>query len=306
MGTQNSNKFVSPLKSWLAEFLLMRDLFKPSSTRPLYSYQVTSQEYEELRKLLSDFRKDAFDFRHEHGWAACFCLFVAECFRREYDGGDSGWAWSTFETKLGSGFNQQQHADLVTVGLEQYWKRPIRQRERGRDLLGSLFSEGGLPWLLVQSDSHGFGRSVRKGLKEFYRARQNGRTTADLIADNEQSLPQTFRNLETRQLLAGIVEQLMHLAEQHPLREHSDPASYLDNVAPKWRADFPIPLDEANARGLVNEWLKDAGERRQERKEADEQTLAFTCTHRLLGTPTDWQIQSEVIVRFPRNFVFHG
>lgn len=297
MAALTSSRSISPLKSWLAEFLLMRDLlYKPSSARPLYSYQVTAQEYEDLRKLLVNHRQYAFDYRHEHGWAACFCLYVAECFRREYDGGESGWAWSTFEKRLGCSFSQQQHAQLVTIGLEQYWKRPIRQRERGRDLLGSLFAEGGLPWLLVQSDSHGFGRSVRKGLKDFYRARQGQRTSTDLMADCEQYLPQTFRNLETRQLLAGIVEQLMYLAERHPLREQSDPAAYLDKVAPRWRQAFPIPLDAANARGLINEWLKDAGERRQERKEAEQRALAFTCTHRLLGELPNWCIQTEAVI----------
>jgi hypothetical protein len=301
MGAPSGNRFVSPLKSWLAEFLLFRNLYKGPSGQPLYSYQVTAQEYEELRTFLATYRQHAFDYRHEHSWAACFCLYVAECFRREYDGGESGWAWSTFENQLGCGFSPQQHAELVTTGLE-YWKRPIRQRERGRDLLGSLFAEGGLPWLLVQSDSHGFGRSVRKGLKDYYRARHGGRTTTDLIADSEQYLPQTFRNLETRQLLAGIVEQLMYLAERYPLREQSDPAAYLDKQSKVWRASFPIPLDEANAHGLINEWLKDAGRRRQERKEEEENARLFTCSHRLCGDLTDWYIQTEVII--PRNATF--
>lgn len=274
----------------------MRDLYTPSSSRPLYSYQVTVQEYQELRQVLLEHRRYAFDLRYEHDWAACFCLYVAECFRREYDGGDGGWAWSMFEKRLGCTFTQAQHAQLVTTGLARYWQRPIRQRERGRDLLGSLFTEGGLPWLLVQTESHGFGRSVRKGLRDFYRARQGHRTTTDLMADYEQYLPQTFRNLETRQLLAGIVEQLMHLVEQHPLREQSDPAGYLDKISSRWRAAFPIPLDESNARGLINEWLKDAGERRQERKEAEARVQAFTCSHRLYGDLPDWCIQTEVLI----------
>ncbi len=296
MSASTSNVAFSPLKSWLAEFLLIRDLYKGPSGRPLYSYQVTAQEYEDLRKVLTAHRHVAFNYPHEESWASCFCLYVAECFRREYDGGESGWAWATFEKRLGCSFNPQQHSQLVTRGLEGYWKRPIRQRERGRDLLGSLFAEGGLPWLLVQSESHGFGRSVRKGLKDFYRARQGDRTTAELIADCEQYLPQTFRNLETRQLLAGIVEQLMYLAEQYPLREQTDPSAHLDQVAPGWRGEFPIPLDEANARGLINDWLKDAGQRSQERKEEKERALAFTCMHGLHGKLEDWSIQTDIVI----------
>ncbi len=301
MSASTSKSFVSPLKIWLAEFLFIRELYKGPTSRPLYSYQVTAQEYENLRDLLATHRRLAFDSRHEYSWAACFCLYVAECFRREYDGGESGWAWITFEKRLGCNFSQQQHAELVVRGLEGYWKRPIRQRERGRDLLGSLFAEGGLPWLLVKSDSHGFGRSVRKGLRDFYRAKRGYRTTADLIADCEQYLPLTFRNLETRQLLAGIVEQLMHLAECHPLGEQTDPASFLDKISPKWRSEFPIPLDEENARGLINDWLKDAGQIRRERKEEEDRTLAFTCAHQLHGQFSDWRIRTEAII--PRKVI---
>lgn len=291
-----SAKARNPLRSWLAEFLLMRDLYQGPSGLPLYTYHVTAEEYEELRSMLTKYCDYAFDYRYEHSWAACFCLYVAECFRREYDAGDGGWAWSTFEHRLNCNFTPQQRAALVTVGLEGYWGRPIRLRERGRDLLGSLFAEGGLPWLLVQSESHGFGRSIRRGLKDYYRARQGGRTTADLISDVEQYLPQSFRNLETLQLLAGIVEQLMDLADRYPLREQNDPAAYLDTVYPRWRDGFPIPLDEKNAQRLINEWLKDAGRRRQEREEEEEKASFFTCVHLLQGDLPNWWIQTDVII----------
>lgn len=50
MTAPTSSRPISPLKGWLAEFLLMRDLYKGPNGRPLYSYQVTPQEYENLRK----------------------------------------------------------------------------------------------------------------------------------------------------------------------------------------------------------------------------------------------------------------
>jgi hypothetical protein len=247
----------------------------------------------ELRQLLEDNRKHATHPVLGVHWAACFCLFVAECFRREYNASSGSWAWASFENRVQCSFSPQQHADIVEKGLK-YWIRPIRQGERGRDLLGSLFAEGGLPWLLVQSETHGFGRAVRQGLKNFYRTEGARRTTTDLMADFEQYLPQTFHTLETRQLLAGIVEQLMHLVEHYPLKDQADPADYLDKHNPDWRSTFPIPLDEDNARSLINEWLKDAGKRRQEIKAAEEKALAFTCRHQLLGGLPAWRISTEL------------
>lgn len=282
----------NPLKAWLSEFLFTRELFKGPNGRPLFSYQVSEQEYCSLIALLKQHLNLASHPLHSGAWAACFCLFVSEHYRRKYNG---VWSWAGPEAGLETTLTPQQHAHLTSKGLE-YWRRPIRQKEGGRDWLGSLFAEGGLPWALVQSETHGFGRAVRRGIKHFYRTEGNRRTTTDLMADFEHDLPITFRNLDTRQLLAGIVEQLMHLVEHYPLKDQVDPAAYLDQSAPGWTSDFPIPLDESNARGLINDWLRDAGQRRQDRKEALERVRAFTCEHRLQGQLPNWTIRTELIL----------
>ncbi len=285
----------NPLKAWLTEFFFTRGLFKGPNEKPLYGYQVSEQEYLSLKEALRQNFMLASHPIHGSNWAACFCLFVAEYFRREYDAQDGGWSWAGPEKRLGHDLSPQQHAAMTSKGLE-YWGRPIRQRENGRDWLGSLFAEGGLPWMLVQSETHGFGRAVRKGLKHYYRTEGGRRTTSDLMADCETYLPQTFRNLETRQLLAAIIDQLMALAEHYSLKDQTDPAAYLDTHNPGWPSDFPIPLDEANARTLMNEWLKDAVQRRQERSEALAKTRDFSCEHRLHGQLSEWHIRSELVL----------
>ncbi|HEX9867220.1 MAG TPA: STY4851/ECs_5259 family protein, partial [Candidatus Tectomicrobia bacterium] len=284
----------NPLKAWLSEFLLVRGLFKGPSGQPLYTYQVTSDEYRQLRELLVSTVGKAFDPVYGGKWAALFCLFTAEWFRREYDASEGGWSWNGVEDRINANLNPSQRARLVASGLEGYWQRPIHFRENGRDLLGSLFAEGGLPWLLVQSDTHGFARAVRFGLKHFYETQGNRRSTFDIMAECEHYLPQSFRNIETRQLLAGIIEQLMSLVSQHPLRNVDDPAKYLDDHSPEWRKSFPIPLDEANARGLINDWLRDAGRRRQERKEKADSLHPFTCSHQLLVDLPEWRIRTSL------------
>lgn len=279
-----------PAKVWINEFLFIRELFRGPNGKPLYSYHVTENEYRSLIKLLiSNFKKSHYTSSSVH-LSACFCLFVSEHYRRDYN---SSWSWSGAEEVLETELSPQHRASLTSIGLT-YWQRPIRSRENGNDWLGSLFAEGGLPWPLVQSTTHGFGKAVHRGIKHFYRTEGNRRTTADLMADFENELPLLFRNLETRQLLAGIVDQLMYLAEQYPLKDQQDPTSYLDQVAPGWANTFPIPLDENNAHLLLNEWLRDAGQKRQERKEALEKAKAFTCEHFLHGTPLQWSVRTEL------------
>lgn len=279
-------------KAWLSELLFNRAMFKGPNGKPLYSYQVTESEYQSLIELLNSYFKRGLPPNCSEYLAACFCLLVSEQYRRDYN---CIWSWSGPEALLGTSLTAQQHASLTYSGLT-YWKRPVRVRESGRDWLGSLFTEGGLPWPLVQSESHGFGRAVRRGIKHFYRTEGNRRTTADLMADFEEELPSAFRNLETRRLLAGIVDQLMYLVEHFPLKDQEDPANYLDTHASGWRDAFPVPLDKSNARTLLNDWLRDADQKHQERKEALEKTRAFTCEHFLQGTLPQWSIHSEMLL----------
>lgn len=276
-------------KAWLTEFLFTRALFKGPSGLPLYSYHVTEDEYSGLAGMLKK-ALSAESPTQELYVAACFCLFVSENYRRHYDG---NWSWQGPESRIGVILSPQQHINLTSKGLT-YWKREVRTRDQGRDWLGTLFTEGGLPWPLLSSESHGFGRAVRRGIKHFYRTEGHRRTTSDLIADFEDGLPLSFRNLETRTLLAGIVDQLMALVDRYPIKDESDPAAYLDRVYPQWHESFPIPLDETNARHLLNEWLRDAGIRRQERKEALAKARAFTCEHILHGQLPRWSIVTEL------------
>ena len=295
---------VSPLRIWLTEFLFIRGFCREVPGIALYRYNVTPNEFAELRELLQKHHDHALHPTYGTSWAPAFCLYVAEMYRRQYDAKAISWAWAPFESLVDCQFTPQQRGQLVRLGLE-YWKRPVRKWRRlsdkfedGRDnLLGSLFTEGGLPWPLVQRDTHSFGRVVGKGLKYHYRTEAGLRTTADLLADFVEDLPQTFRDSpETLHLLAGVVEQLMELATRHELRDKEDPARYLDSVEAGWRNDFPLPLDEANARNLVNDWLRDASRSRAEREAQRAKGAAFSCTHRLIEEPHGWRIRSEVSV----------
>ncbi|MCG8537788.1 MAG: STY4851/ECs_5259 family protein [Pseudomonadales bacterium] len=288
-------------KAWLSEFLLSRGEFKGPNGQPLYSYQVTQEEFEQLQALLLEHREDISSPARKSLWAACFCLYVSERFRRDYDASEGGWSWTGFENKIKCEFNPSQRKELVTLGLGQYWKRPIKQRKHSNDYLGSLFAEGGLPWKLVQSDTHGFGRAVRGGLKQFYKVAAMGRTLTDLMADYECYFPKSFQTLETKRLLAGIVEQLMFLVDQFELQGKDDPAAYLDSQSTTWRNSFPIPITERNGKVLINDWLKDAERRRSERKVIEAEKREFTCEHHLSRFPFE-RITSHLFLPKLLNF----
>lgn len=283
----------NPARIWLSTFRLMNlELRRKLDGRSLYCYQVTYSEYQDLEAMLRKHRLQVFHGAYVEDWAACFCLYVAEVFRREYDAHEGGWSWELVWSRLGYNFPTQQYQQIVEIGMHK-WRRPIRKTQHGRSFLGSLFSEGGLPWRLVQSESHGFGVLVRRGLKNYYLAKENGPSLTELISEVDYRLPLTFRNYETYLLLAGVVKQLIILVETYPLQNQADPALFLDNANPTWRSDFPLPLDETNARGLINDWLKQAGIE-QEEETRKKKIKEVYCSHEINERNQDWTILTKV------------
>jgi hypothetical protein len=266
------------LRGWIDSFLNKRGRTAPTGL-PLYSYATTDNELQVLIAALAVSPEERLSPIYGIYWAAGYCLFVSEKYRRHYD---ASWSWQAFDSELEISLQPTEHRDLVKRGMD-FWDRPIRYHAHGADYLGSLFAEGGLPWKLLQSEGHGFGKAIKAGLKRYHDCKRDGYELSQVIREYEQYFPKSFQNDEKYQLLARVAETLMLLAEQYGLSEHDDPASYLNSHYPQWRDEFPLPLEEENGYSLVNEWLKDAGVRLEERKRAEEMARHYTCEHLIDG-----------------------
>ena len=60
-----------------------RKLTEPTS-HPLYSYRITLEEYQDLKRTLRYSQQDQKSHKPGREWCAVFTLFVSEWFRREY------------------------------------------------------------------------------------------------------------------------------------------------------------------------------------------------------------------------------
>lgn len=281
--------FRTSLRDWIGSYLNNRGLSGPSGW-PLYSYASKESELSFLAALLSTNTSSLHSPVYKVYWAAGYCLFIADKYRRDYQ---ASWSWQAFDNELGVHLQPNEHIELVKLGLS-YWRRPVRYRTHGADYLGSLFAEGGLPWRLLKSEQHGFGRAIKAGLRRYHEYNRDGQDLVSVIREYGQYFPQSFQNDEKYQLLASIAETLMRLAERHGLDQHDDPAAFLNRHAPHWREEFPLPLEEENGEALVNEWLVDAGKRLEERKRAWEIARAFTCEHRLDGAMVSACLEAKV------------
>ena len=279
----------SPAMHWITSFLAARGLEK-STGSPLYRYHVTEEEFCELAEVIR------YSFHQMHSptygiyWAATFCLYVAEQYRRDYQ---KDWKWLSFESILNIELSAADHAEVVSKGLS-FWNRDIQRRMHGKDYLGSLFSEGGLSWALIQSEQHGFARAVSGALKRYYASKNSPSTLTDVVREYGVYFPKTFQTEEKYQLLASIVEALMYFAEEYDLSGSRHPSEQLNTLCPGWQSRFPLPITESNGAALVDKWLGDAAHQRRERKVQLSQANYFTCQHVLRSLTPRERYATEV------------
>jgi len=262
--------------TWIVEFVKGRGLSQPDQ-RPLYEYQATTDEYIVLKGLISGI-EDTAEFSRHPAACACFSLFCAEWYRREYLRQD-GWSWDAIWKVLGFQFNAQEIARIVPKGLEGYWKRPIRfyESER-RNFLGSIFSEGGLPFLLLKDSDSSFQSLFSRILKQYDQAKLLGLDLSSMIEQQivKAGLPQAFSEDTSVELIAAMADELVSLVNLYDLSTSSDPVAALESRHPHWRQSFPIPLDDTTGSELLNGLLKTATKERSVRRSIKN---SWSCSH---------------------------
>lgn len=264
---KDKSYFFSP---WLEKFLYSRGLSKPDG-RPLYEYQTTHEEYLSLEKNLNYFSSEG-DINNNIEFSACFVLFCAEWYRREYRTED-GWSWDPIWKKLGRKIDPNDRASTVIDGLEYYWKRKVSVYDSDRrNLLGSVFIEGGLPFQCLQDKESKFQDFFIRVLKLYKNYRNIGYSIKKLVSDIAQQviLPQAFQVESSQDFLANMADELVLLVDFYNLSEKENPAEELDRLKPSWRDGFPIPLDIKVGRDFINSLLISASKETKKNNLADQ------------------------------------
>ncbi|MCH5052428.1 STY4851/ECs_5259 family protein [Pectobacterium aquaticum] len=256
----SKSKLVSVFKCtpWLTKFLTRRSL-KKADGRPLYEYHADGDEYADLKWLLREIGQPE-KLKNDKGYAACFTLFCSEWYRRDY-GRDCKWSWDPIHAALNINLSHSELGLVVPKGLESFWERPIRfyESER-RNFLGSLFSEGGLPFRLLKETDSRFQSVFSRILNQYEQASSLGYSTSMLVQMmvEKSYLPQVFQEDTSIAFIARMAEQLISLVQLYDLSTHTEPVKELDRVHPKWRNSFPIPLDDDTGTNFLNGLLRTA------------------------------------------------
>ena len=295
-----NNKTIETPSKWLDNYLKSRSLNNTISSRPLYSYQTSLAEYKTLKVVVIFYNPKISSHLTHRSWDACFVLFCSEWYRRLYQA-DDGWSWQGIWDELGFKKDASERETIIKQGLERFWRRPILRFTQSRNFLGSVFSEGGLPFKLISKSDNKFGYLMHRTLKDFYQIDLFRITLQDIIRRNVDSLPDAFHQEGSIELIADIVNQLMKLVKFHQLDrlESEKPSTYLDKVSSDWRSHFPIPLDTETGTDLLDNWLLKAT---QASGTIKNYKTSLSCTHYL--TLPNLNFRTEVILPNTLEFDF--
>lgn len=239
-------------------FLAVRDLSQPDG-RPLYAYRCNSEELaeieEHLREILSG---NPGASRVSVSTAQLFCLWAAEWWRRNHDGGT--WRWEEMLAAVGArhyspGYpGYLQLLRIVSGGLAA-WKRELLWSGHGRAFLVTLGCEGGLPLKLITRDGDRL-RLYFKALLEEMRVYAGSVTAQDLAERVQHRLPARLRQEVVFELSARLIAIIWRL--QQEIGDSPTPVRDLDQRRPGWRGELPLDLDDTVAHALLNNLLLDA------------------------------------------------
>lgn len=180
--------------------------------RPLYAYKLRDGEYERLKVAVREQMPGA--GRDDRRFAAMFCVYAAETFRRRHAGGP--WTWETVLDGIGPTPNYQAICVWVEQGL-QHFKRPLlRSRSGDREFLVTLACEGGLPLRLLHKENAHLSRYFRELLTAYHRERHTPGCDATDIARQVAAryLPASLRHDVVFKLSGDLIQSIVQLQEQ--------------------------------------------------------------------------------------------
>lgn len=287
---------VGHISTFQAAVLESRRLSVPTG-RPLYTYRVSNVEFAELAFGLTDFLRHNLKYarlgditRARKWFPGLFVLYCAEWWRREYDG--SGWSWEPIVNSLGAdpeGWSHAQRSVCIEHGLAD-WKIPMSQ-SRGFRFLSSVALQGGLPMKLLAAAEGKLGTLLSRVLRDAAGSRTRDNEIEEWIRHQASTLPDTYQRPEIYRLLTDIILAVLELKERTTLSLDKDPIARLDAADPEWRERFPLPIEDNQARQLLEQLVKEAATVRTQR------SAAFAVAERKLEMDgADWTLRSALII----------
>ena len=284
----------SQIAFFQTRLLTARGLGQPTGG-PLYAYRISNEEFKELRSGLveaiayysGNLRLEKVERRHSW-FPALFVLYASEWWRREYDG--SGWTWQPIVESIGASpeeWNQARRSQCVEQGFDD-WKIRLTLA-RGFRFLGSIAVQGGLPMNLLATSHGNIGRVLSRVLQLAASSSAGESEVEEWVTAFSSYLPYAYRQQEIYRLLSQVVTTVLSLKRRGSLDLPATAVEKLDRTIPDWRNEFPLPIEDNQAKGLLDQLVKDAANTRQEQG-----TVLARVDRRLERTDNEWCLRSTI------------
>lgn len=284
------------ITQWKVQFMARRELDYPTG-RPLYTYRVTTEEFSDLESILQERLKVYLKLvsladvsRSLEFFPALFVLYSAEWWRRNYDG--TGFSWDPILNAIGApadGWNQAQRSDCVIRGFQE-WKLRLSDAH-GLRFLGSIAFQGGLPMQLLGTARGNIGRVLSRVLQLASSGTTDAKEIQEWVRSLATYLPNTYRQIEVFVLLTEVVVTVLRLKELANLTNSEGALDELDHAVPNWRDSFPLPVEDEQAKGLIEQLIRDVAGRvvRNVRHISVERRLEQV-------QPDQWSLRSDIVL----------
>ena len=194
--------------------------------RALYAYKCRDEEYEQLKEMVVEQIHEELSGRGRFHFAAKFCLYAAETFRRRHEGGP--WTWETIFSDIADTTPDYPRVyEWVLQGL-RWWRRPLLKSHNGdREFLLTLGCEGGLPLRLLRKENAHLNRYFRELLSAYHRERHAPGCNATDVARQVavHYLPTSLRHDVVFNLSGDLIQSIVQL--QTRVADAADPIASL-------------------------------------------------------------------------------
>lgn len=250
------------LSEWINAMLSRRELSGPDG-RQLYKYRITNDEFAELENILRQYVTLGQSYLGLSGLAkrpifsGLFVIYGAEWWRRRYDG--SGFTWEGILRALGANsdeWNQAQRSDCVRAGLQAWNLRTLDGS--GFRFLGSVALQGGLPMKPLAQARGSIGHLLGRVLRAANNRSIDPTDIQSWVEDLQNWLPKSYRRAEIYILLADIAWTVLTLKQKAGLNADGDAIARLDVMIPDWREQFPLSVEDNQARSLIEQLVREA------------------------------------------------
>lgn len=248
------------LAAWLRIPRERTDLAQPNG-RALFAYRMTAEDFRSLelvlRERLSLFATlDAFT-SISPSFPGIFVLYSAEWWRRRYDG--SGWTWQTILADLGADrkpWSPLRRGECVERGL-RHWRLPSTSAG-GLRYLRAIALQGGLPLNLLACARGSLARVLRRVLTLARIGAPSPVLIRGWVESLQHELPQSYRHEAIYDLLTEVIGTVLDVVQKAQITRGADAIQRLDASCPDWRERFPLPIDDTQARGLIEQLVQEA------------------------------------------------